>query len=112
MFKKILVALENGEADRSLMRHVTELAGIHGAELLLVIGLPFDSVLAPSWQPLWPQVLGTTIAVSAWFGNGVENVVVLWQALHSAEMLGWPGGVGAESVPFATVPLWHAEQPE
>ena len=36
MYKKILVALENGPADKSLLPHVTQLAGIHGSELLLI----------------------------------------------------------------------------
>ena len=36
MYTKILVALENGPADESLLPHVRELATVHGAELLLV----------------------------------------------------------------------------
>jgi len=36
MYKKILVALENNEADRSLLPHVEELAKRLGPELLLV----------------------------------------------------------------------------
>ena len=36
MYKKILVALENGPADESLLPHVTELAKKFGAELLLL----------------------------------------------------------------------------
>ncbi len=36
MYRKILVALENGKADVSLLPHVAELAKIVGAELLLV----------------------------------------------------------------------------
>src|SRR4051812_17895250 len=36
MYKKILVALENSRADESLLPHVTELAKLAGAELLLV----------------------------------------------------------------------------
>jgi manganese transport protein len=36
MYRKILVALENDKADASLLPHVTELAKIVGAELLLV----------------------------------------------------------------------------
>ena len=36
MYKKILVALENSRADESLVPHVTELARLHGSELLLV----------------------------------------------------------------------------
>ncbi len=36
MYKKILVALENGNADRSLLPHVEELARLLGSELLLV----------------------------------------------------------------------------
>ena len=36
MYKKILVALENSHADRSLVPHVTELAERVHAELLLV----------------------------------------------------------------------------
>jgi nucleotide-binding universal stress UspA family protein len=36
MYKKILVALENSAADTSLLPHVSELARVHGAKLLLV----------------------------------------------------------------------------
>ncbi len=36
MYRKILVALENSKADRTLLPHVTELARLSGAELLLV----------------------------------------------------------------------------
>ena len=36
MYRKILVALENDKADASLLPHVTELAKIVGAELLLM----------------------------------------------------------------------------
>jgi manganese transport protein len=36
MYKKILVALENGEADKRLLPHVMELARQVGAELLLL----------------------------------------------------------------------------
>ncbi len=36
MYRKILVALENSRADGSLLPHVTELAKVHGSELLLV----------------------------------------------------------------------------
>jgi len=36
MYRKILVALENSEADESLLPHVTELATRLGSELLLV----------------------------------------------------------------------------
>jgi nucleotide-binding universal stress UspA family protein len=36
MYKKILVALENGPADESLLPHVTELAKKFGSELLLL----------------------------------------------------------------------------
>lgn len=36
MYKKILVALENGPADESLLPHVTQLAALLGSELLLV----------------------------------------------------------------------------
>ncbi len=36
MYKKILVALENGEADSTLLPHIIELAKIHRSELLLV----------------------------------------------------------------------------
>lgn len=36
MYKRILVALENGPADESLLPHVTQLAALLGSELLLV----------------------------------------------------------------------------
>jgi manganese transport protein len=36
MYRKILVALENSAADRTLLPHVTQLARLAGAELLLV----------------------------------------------------------------------------
>ena len=36
MFKKILVALDNSGTDRAMFPHITELARIHGSELLLV----------------------------------------------------------------------------
>ena len=36
MYRKILVALENGEADKHLLPHVTQLARQVGAELLLL----------------------------------------------------------------------------
>src|SRR4249920_1765537 len=36
MYKKILVALENGRADDALVPHITELARRLGSELLLV----------------------------------------------------------------------------
>ena len=36
MYKKILVALENGRADRSLLPHVAQLASLLGSELLLI----------------------------------------------------------------------------
>lgn len=36
MYKKILVALENSRADRSLLPHITQLATLVQAELLLV----------------------------------------------------------------------------
>jgi manganese transport protein len=36
MYRKILVALENGRADKALLPHVAELAGHFHAELLLV----------------------------------------------------------------------------
>ena len=36
MYKRILVAVENSEADRTILRHVTDLAKLTGAELLLV----------------------------------------------------------------------------
>ena len=36
MYRKILVALENGEADKRLLPHISRLAGQVGAELLLL----------------------------------------------------------------------------
>ena len=36
MYRKILVALENGSADQTLLAHVAELAGRLGSELLLL----------------------------------------------------------------------------
>ena len=36
MYRKILVALENGQADQTLLPHVAELAKLHGSDLLLV----------------------------------------------------------------------------
>jgi manganese transport protein len=36
MYRKILVALENSRADRSLLPHITQLAKLAGSELLLV----------------------------------------------------------------------------
>lgn len=36
MYKRILVAVEHSPADRTILEHVTKLAGITGAELLLV----------------------------------------------------------------------------
>ena len=36
MYPKILVALENGRADEALLSHISELAKLHGSELLLV----------------------------------------------------------------------------
>jgi manganese transport protein len=36
MYKKILAALENGRADQALLPHISELAKLVGAELLLV----------------------------------------------------------------------------
>ena len=36
MYKKILVALENGRADQSLLPHITQLAKLAGSHLLLV----------------------------------------------------------------------------
>ena len=36
MYEKILVALENSEADRSLLPHITNLAKLCGSKLLLV----------------------------------------------------------------------------
>ena len=36
MFKKILVALDNSDTDRAMFPQITELAKVHGSELLLV----------------------------------------------------------------------------
>ncbi len=36
MYKRILVAVEHSQADRTILEHVTRLAGLTGAELLLV----------------------------------------------------------------------------
>src|SRR5256885_14842929 len=36
MYRKILVALENGRADETLLPHIAELANLHGSDLLLV----------------------------------------------------------------------------
>src|SRR3569833_2491871 len=36
MYKKILVALENGRADETLLPHIADLAKLLGSELLLV----------------------------------------------------------------------------
>ena len=36
MYKRILVAVENSEADRTILSHVSQLAQLTGAELLLV----------------------------------------------------------------------------
>src|SRR5262249_62191181 len=36
MYKRILVAVENSDADRTILSHVCELAQLTGAELLLV----------------------------------------------------------------------------
>jgi manganese transport protein len=36
MYQRILVALENGRADETLLPHVAALAKVHGSELLLV----------------------------------------------------------------------------
>ena len=36
MYQKILVALENGQADKSLLPHIAELAKLHKSKLLLV----------------------------------------------------------------------------
>ena len=36
MYRRILVAIENSPADRTILTHVTELARLTGAELLLV----------------------------------------------------------------------------
>ena len=36
MYKKILVALENGRADETLLPHISHLARLLGSELLLI----------------------------------------------------------------------------
>jgi nucleotide-binding universal stress UspA family protein len=36
VYRKILVALDNGEADKNLLAHIAKLAKFHDAELLLV----------------------------------------------------------------------------
>ena len=36
MYHRILVALENGRADETLLPHIEQLAKVHGSELLLV----------------------------------------------------------------------------
>ena len=36
MYQRILVALENGKADETLLPHVADLAKVHGSQLLLV----------------------------------------------------------------------------
>jgi nucleotide-binding universal stress UspA family protein len=36
MYRRILVAVENSPADRTILAHVSELAGLTGAQLLLV----------------------------------------------------------------------------
>jgi len=36
MYRKILVALENSRADETLLPHISELAKLHGSDLLLV----------------------------------------------------------------------------
>jgi|SRR5450432_1067559 universal stress protein A len=36
MYKKILVALDNSDTDRAMFPHITELAKLHGSQLLLV----------------------------------------------------------------------------
>ena len=36
MYRRILVAVENSKADRTILRHICELAKLTGAELLLV----------------------------------------------------------------------------
>ena len=36
MYRRILVAIENSAADRTILTHVVELARLTGAELLLV----------------------------------------------------------------------------
>jgi len=36
MYQRILVALENGHADETLLPHIADLARVHGSELLLV----------------------------------------------------------------------------
>lgn len=35
MYKRILVPLENGPADAAILKHVSELAKVHGSEVLL-----------------------------------------------------------------------------
>ena len=37
MYKRILVAVENSAADRTILTHVTALAKLTGAELLLLV---------------------------------------------------------------------------
>src|SRR4029077_9952600 len=50
MYKRILVAIENSAADQTILAHVTELARLTGAELLLVhvadgfAARPFDDL--------------------------------------------------------------------
>jgi len=36
MYKKILIALENGPADETIVPHIVELAGYFGSEILLL----------------------------------------------------------------------------
>jgi nucleotide-binding universal stress UspA family protein len=36
MYQKILVALDNSPTDRAMFLHITELAKVHGSELLLL----------------------------------------------------------------------------
>jgi manganese transport protein len=36
MYQRILVALENGHADEAILPHISDLARVHGSELLLV----------------------------------------------------------------------------
>ncbi len=36
MYKKILVALDNSPTDQAMLPHITELARVHGSELLLL----------------------------------------------------------------------------
>ena len=36
MYKRILVPLENGPADQAILRHVTDLAKLSGAEVILI----------------------------------------------------------------------------